>query len=408
MALRGRQKLAPPPLINQAPPTAGHRLHPLDSPTSWSVRLLPPAPPPEGPSSPSAVPVPGTAVMAMPWAALPAGIWCASGLCRGTGGYQGPCRWLRRVAPPVTCTRATSLSLLLPRAGLASHAPDTSVPGPGTLPGLAAGTAATCSPQPAAWQAQQSSALAGPGHALRQEPAKHRCHPRRTRARGCASTAEPAARPPLPSMSMMASTALVMASPLSFSAMQVYTPASSFLLSRIQRVPYSSPRGASSSSFRYQRRLGRGLPTATTRSRMSQPVPIAAFFSFRAKNGAAGRAGPSSGAPGSAVTLARFGGMPGLGGAARGSPPALLVPPRPCARCMVCSSPTPARDPRCPEPAAPCPSSPPACSLGVLGACQGCRGRGGPPVQVPSGSVPPPRRPQPRRSQRRGQARGYF
>lgn len=159
------------------------------------------------------------------------------------------------------------------------------------------------------------------------------------------------------SMSMMASTALVMASPRSFSAMHVYTPASSFLLSRIHSVPYSSSRGASCSSFLYQRRLGRGFPTATTRSRMSQPVPMAAFFSFRTKAGAARRAGPPSATPCSAVTLARFGGMPGLGGAAPalpigrpGSPPAPLMPPRARARCMAHGSPVRSGSPAAPIP----------------------------------------------------------
>lgn len=34
-------------------------------------------------------------------------------MCRGSGGQRGPCGWLRRVAPPVSCTRAASVSLSL-------------------------------------------------------------------------------------------------------------------------------------------------------------------------------------------------------------------------------------------------------------------------------------------------------
>jgi len=86
--------------------------------------------------------------------------------------------------------------------------------------------------------------------------------------------------------SIMAKTALQLASPSSLVATHVYKPASLMRQSRIHSPPESWPSdGSRGSSLWYQVNEGLGYPVTDTLSRMSQLVPTAALRSLRLKTG---------------------------------------------------------------------------------------------------------------------------
>lgn len=116
--------------------------------------------------------------------------------------------------------------------------------------------------------------------------------------------------------SIMAKTALQLASPDLLVATQVYKPASLVRQSRIQSPPESwASDGGRRSSLWYQANEGFGNPVTETLSLMSQPVPTAALRSLRINAGGWGScdATPGSGTVWSLVTLGLLFGMLGLG-----------------------------------------------------------------------------------------------
>ena len=116
--------------------------------------------------------------------------------------------------------------------------------------------------------------------------------------------------------SIMAKTALQLASPSSLVAIHVYKPASLVRQSRIHSPPESwASDGGRSSSLRYQVSEGFGNPATDTLSRISQPVPTAALRSLRLKTGGMGSwvVPPVSGPTWSLVTLGLLEGMTWLG-----------------------------------------------------------------------------------------------